>query len=101
MIPLDTMDWASLPVAVQVGLVLLVAAQLVLLVWALLAWARTPEDGFTGSRWVWLAVILLGQLLGPLVFLIFGRRPPTVEVHRETPGDADSTLDLLYGKPDA
>ncbi|HSN44283.1 MAG TPA: PLD nuclease N-terminal domain-containing protein [Propionibacteriaceae bacterium] len=97
MIALESLKWSTLPLAAQIAVVALVAAQLVLAALALVVWSRTPEDGFTASRWIWLAVILLGQALGPLIFLLFGRRPLTVDVHREPPGDTSSTLDLLYG----
>lgn len=44
----------------------------------LLLWLIAFRDWFRrenakGSRWIWLAVIFLGGILGPIAYLMFGR----------------------------
>lgn len=56
------------------GLLLLplILVQLALVIWAVLDWRRrkaTPRL----SRPLWLVVILLGQIVGPVLYLVFGR----------------------------
>ncbi len=54
-------------------IILLVGLQLVLQVLALRDLAR--QHRVTGNnKWVWVAIILLGGLLGPLVYFAAGRK---------------------------
>jgi hypothetical protein len=79
----------------------LIATQIALLVYALIDLAR--RDAVLGDRkWVWALVIAFGNLLGPIVYLLVGRRtPPPVNA----PGGASTAggdaarraVDSLYG----
>ncbi len=93
---------SDLPLWLLIVVGVLIVLEVALLAVALIAWVRTPEDGFSANRWMWLVIILAAQTIGPIVFLLFGRRPPTVEVPR-TPPSGDATgraVDLLYGERD-
>lgn len=104
----DLADLADLPVGLLVALGVLVVVEMALLVIALLAWARTPETHMPPpNRWVWLALILFLQILGPIAFLIARRGraravgesndEPTPPARRAARQRADDTVDLLYG----
>ena len=69
-------------------LVVLVAVELGLLVWALIDLARRPPERVTGgSRLVWLLLCLFVQLIGPAVYLIVGRvRTAPAAAPRDAPG---------------
>lgn len=72
------MEFADLPTAAQVALVVLVVVQAGLLVAALVVLARTPAERLTLPRWAWALVVLLGSAVGPIAFLAAGRRPAPV-----------------------
>ncbi len=76
-------------------IILVGALELGLLVYALAVWARTRD--FNGSKWLWLALIVVFEIAGPVVFLIAGRAEPQVDVHRGPDTPPGNTLDDLYG----
>jgi len=55
-----------LPFIIPVALI-----QLVLMIVALLDLVKREKT--RGPKWVWLLVILLGEILGPIIYLVFGR----------------------------
>lgn len=59
----------ALPVATQVTIGVLLLVQIALMITALVVLARTQQPVKGLPRGVWLVVILLGQLLGPIIFL--------------------------------
>ncbi|QAA76061.1 MAG: hypothetical protein BIP78_0295 [Candidatus Bipolaricaulis sibiricus] len=98
--------WADLPTWALVAVVVLGGVQLSLQVSALVILFRTPDERLvTGRRWVWVAVVVFGQLVGAIAFLAAGRRPVTEQdpLHSAPqPGDvtraqARRAADLLYG----
>lgn len=52
-------------------LIPVVVIQLALMVFALVDLGRRERT--RGPKWVWLLVIVFGELLGPIVYLVFGR----------------------------
>ncbi len=52
-------------------LIPVVAIQLALMIFALVELVRRERT--RGPKWVWLLVIVFGELLGPIVYLVFGR----------------------------
>ena len=46
--------------------------QLILMIVALIALFKTDQT--KGPKWVWLLIILLLNIIGPVIFFIFGRR---------------------------
>jgi hypothetical protein len=49
----------------------LVLLQLTLMIVALVDLIRREKT--RGPKWVWVLVILLGELIGPIIYFIFGR----------------------------
>jgi drug/metabolite transporter (DMT)-like permease len=85
-------------------LLLVVAAQLATQAYALVDLARRDEV-FGGRKWVWALIIVLGNLLGAIGYLVGGRLPPAVDVSgssASTAGDmaARRAVDALYGPRD-
>jgi 4-amino-4-deoxy-L-arabinose transferase-like glycosyltransferase len=52
-------------------LIPLVLLQLVLMVVALVDLARREKT--RGPKWLWAIIIILGELLGPIIYFLFGR----------------------------
>lgn len=50
----------------------LAALQLGLMIFALLDWARRPHTRYL-NRWVWLPIIVIFGLVGPVVYFFLGR----------------------------
>jgi len=50
----------------------LVLLQLTLMIVALVDLARREKT--RGPKWVWILVIVFGELIGPIVYFIFGRQ---------------------------
>lgn len=98
------LDLGSLPVAVLVILGIVLAAQLVLLVWALVDLVRRPTAAVAfGNKWVWVAIIVVVNLIGPILYFVVGRlrvvqeQPVQAPVARVTMAEV---ADALYGRRD-
>ncbi|HCM96599.1 MAG: transcriptional regulator [Chloroflexi bacterium GWB2_49_20] len=52
-------------------LIPILVVQLLLMIVALVDLARREKT--RGPKWVWALIILFGELLGPIVYFIFGR----------------------------
>lgn len=50
----------------------LIVIQLVIAIIALIDWVRIPETN--GPKWMWLLIILLISLFGPILYFVIGRR---------------------------
>lgn len=92
---------ASLPTGLLVVVVVLGLVQLTLDVVALVDLVRRPLDRVAlGNKWVWVAIILLVNLLGAILYLAVGRRPaqaaPVPPPARQAPA-AGTIADALYG----
>jgi hypothetical protein len=92
---------ASLPAWVVVVLGVVGLAEVVLDVVALVDLYRRPIDRVAlGSKWAWVAIIILVNLLGAILYFVVGRRPapaaetsmPAVSAERR-----GSIADELYG----
>ena len=80
----------------------LVALQLVLQVAALVSLARTPSSriAFGGRKWIWVLIIVLGEILGLTVYFAVGRVPALTQERpgaRPVSGLARIAADALYG----
>jgi hypothetical protein len=74
----NDIDWVKLlPMLIPIALL-----QLGLLVWALLDVIRR-ERVRGGNKVVWILVIVLINIIGPIVYFIFGREEGTSEEERE------------------
>jgi len=92
----------SLPPALLVGLGVVVVIELVLAVVALVDLARRPVAQVTlRNKWVWVAIILLVNLLGAILYLAIGRKRPAVtEVLPIAEAHQVDVADALYGTRD-
>jgi hypothetical protein len=53
-------------------LIPLIVLQLGLQIWALVDLAR--REATNGPKWLWALIIIIGELLGPVVYFIAGRK---------------------------
>jgi hypothetical protein len=97
------LDLSSLSPGVVVILVLLAVAEIALDVVALVSLARRPRSAVAfGNKWIWVAIIVLVNLIGAILYLIIGRvaAPPTDVAPAPSPSSAarKSVADALYGE---
>ena len=79
--------------------------EVALAIYALVVLFRTPEERVVaGKRWIWALLILFVSLIGPIVFLIAGRKPaeaadPLAQGAPAAPAADRATraADVLYG----
>jgi hypothetical protein len=91
----------ALPTAALVAIGVLVVVQLSLQVYAIVDLVRLPAERLTLPKWAWAAIVVLGEILGPIIYLVAGRKPaPAVEVAPSAPAAtrAESAADALYGR---
>ncbi len=99
----------DLPTAALVGLGIILVIEIALLIVGVIAWAGTPEDRMPPpSKWLWLAIIVLLQILGPIAFLVLRRQhsrymgvetgPSSAAAPATTRRTASEAADLLYGR---
>lgn len=88
----------SLPV--MIGLGVLIAIQLTLQVIAIVDLIKRPADALTLPKWAWALIIVLGEILGAVGYLVAGRKPvAAVEVAPTATASsrAEAAADALYG----
>jgi len=94
---------STLPVAVIAVLGVVVVAQVILAIIALRDLYKRPvaQVVFT-NKWIWLAIILLANLLGPILYLVAGRKPAVLTEHALPPASihTENIADVLYGPRD-
>ncbi len=93
---------SDLPTPALVVLGALIIVQAALYGVALVDLARRPVDQVVGSnKWLWIAVILLVSTLGPILYLVAGRRPANAAGAPPAPGRGsarpEDVVDALYG----
>ena len=95
-------DLTALPVPVLVGLGVLVLVEFGLMVWGVLDWVKRPAEQVRGNRLVWLLVIVLVNIVGPVLYLTVGRRPRPAEdaMVSTAEGATSAAADALYGSRD-
>ena len=83
-------------------LIALVVAQLAVQVYALVDLAR--RDTVLGAKWLWAIVIVLGNLLGAIAYLVAGRVVTRVDTSDVDSGAGEAggastrrAVDMLYG----
>jgi hypothetical protein len=96
---------ADLPTGVVVVVVALTVVQLTLEVIALVDLYRRPVDRVAlGNKWVWVAIILLVNLLGAILYLVVARKPAPADdgppPSSPSAARSESTADALYGRRD-
>jgi hypothetical protein len=92
----------SLQPAVLVALCALAVLQIALDVVSFVDLYKRPVERLTfANKWVWVAIILLVNTIGAVVYLAVGRRSgPAADVRPQSPAAtrAADAADLLYGK---
>lgn len=93
---------SSLPPWALVALAVVALAQITLDVFALVDLYRRPADRvLSGNKWIWVAVILLANLIGAILYLAVARKPDAAG--EAAAGEAapsvnpDAVADSLYG----
>jgi hypothetical protein len=84
------------------GLGVLLVIQLALMIWSLIDWVKRPDELVRGNKILWLIVIVLGEIIGSVVYLTVGRLPAKVahvSAERDTSDRAERAADMLYGSP--
>jgi hypothetical protein len=92
----------ALPTAALVAIVVLVVVQLSLQVFAIVDLVRRQAERLTLPKWGWVAIIVLGEILGPIIYLVAGRKPAAavdVAPQGSTAARAANAADALYGAP--
>ncbi|WP_407341893.1 PLD nuclease N-terminal domain-containing protein [Pengzhenrongella phosphoraccumulans] len=92
---------SSLPVGVLVALVVVGLVQITLEVIALLDLYRRPTDRvLLANKWVWVAVIVLANIIGPILYLVTARKPAAIDEISAPAGTSstrtDTIADALY-----
>ncbi|GAB3578635.1 hypothetical protein GCM10027406_15150 [Leifsonia lichenia] len=99
------LDLGSLPPAVLVILGIVLIAEVTLAVVALVSLVRRPRERVAfGNKWVWVAIIVLVNLIGPILYFAVGRlrAVPEQEPAAVPPGRVTmaEVADALYGERD-
>jgi hypothetical protein len=102
--PMDAI-LSGIPVWALVALGVVVVVQLTLDVIALLDLYRRPSEQVVfGNKWIWVAIVLLVNTIGAIIYLVAGRRPDVVAVEAvpSTPTTVrpGTVADALYGTPE-
>lgn len=96
-------DLSALPVGVLIALGVLLLIELTLDVIALVDLYRRPIDRVAlGNKWIWVAIIVLVQLVGAILYLAIGRKPaiPDAGAAPVRTGSPADIADKLYGPRD-
>lgn len=90
---------SGLPGWALAAVIVLGVVEVGLLVVALVILLRTPQPRLTLPVWAWALIIVFVSTLGPIAFLVAGRRPAEVsgDVAAPRAGRPGSAADLLYG----
>lgn len=52
----------------------LLAVQIILIIVALVDLIRNEKERIRGPKWLWAIIIIVGEILGPVVYFVLGRR---------------------------
>ena len=95
---------SDVPVWTLVLVGVLIVFQLVLEIYALVKLFKTPDERLVlGNKWPWVAIIVLVNILGAIIFLAVGRKPAVMaESAPVADGSAQAdraakAADVLYG----
>jgi hypothetical protein len=104
---MGSFGWSDIPPVARATLVVLVAAQVSLQAYCLIGLARRPVAQVSyGRKWLWVLVILLGETVGCVVYLVLGKATVAVVDPRSVLDPTAATtvrdsgaaaVDLLYG----
>ena len=96
-----TIGGTSIPTWAVASAGLLLLVQLTLQIVAIVDIARRPAGRVRGNKWLWVLVVIVLELLGPVLYFGFGRLPaPAEDSGRAAAASADAVVraaDVLYG----
>jgi|GEM_PF-253810 len=98
-----SVDLASVPVGVLIALGAVLLVEIALDVIALVDLVRRPVARVAlGNKWIWVAVIVLVNLIGAILYFAIGRRPATAgEEPAAKPSRSSAEIaEALYGGSD-
>jgi len=98
-----SLDLGATPVGLLVALGIVLVLEIALDVVALVDLVRRPVARVAlGNKWIWVAVIVLVNLIGAILYFAIGRKPaPAGEEPAVKPArSAVEIADALYGDPD-
>ncbi len=99
-------SWGEIPGWLQIVVIVFVAVQLCVELYALVVMLRTPDERLVlGKKWPWILIIVFVNFIGAIVFLAAGRKPapavdPLIEARSAAAppaGRAERAADVLYG----
>jgi len=98
-------DLSTLPAGILVVIGIVAVIEITLDVIALVSLYRRPvSEVVFGNKWVWVAIILLVNLVGPVLYFVIGRKTDVPEEQpvptRPSDTTTDSIADSLYGRRD-
>ena len=96
-------DLSTIPVGVLIGLGAVLLLEIALDVAALVDLYRRPVATVAlGNKWIWVALIVLINLIGPILYFAIGRKPAaTVDMPApESIRSQAEIVDSLYGQAD-
>jgi hypothetical protein len=101
----NALNFSSVPTGVLVVLGLVLVLEIALDVIALVDLYRRPAERVAlGNKWIWVAIIVLVNLVGPILYFAVGRKsPPPVDERAPAPTRAQTRAniaDALYGPRD-
>ncbi|MEO6533402.1 MAG: PLD nuclease N-terminal domain-containing protein [Pseudolysinimonas sp.] len=96
---------STLPTGALVGLAVVLVVEVVLDVIVLVDLYRRPAASIVfGNKWIWVAVIVLVNLVGAILYIAIGRKPvQTGDAHapaRATKRSSAEIVDALYDTSD-
>jgi len=98
-------DLSTLPTGALIGLAVVLVAEVMLDVIALVDLYRRPAASIVlGNKWIWVAVIVLVNLVGAILYFAIGRKPAqTGDAHapaKATKRSSAEIVEALYATSD-
>ena len=95
----------TLPAVALAALVALAVVAITLDVFALRDLYRRPTSQVVfANKWIWLAIVLLVNTVGAIIYLLVARKPPVLTDDAAPPASTsvrtDNVADTLYGQRD-
>lgn len=95
--------YGTIPVPILVIVVVLGLLEIGLAIFALVDLYRRPTDRVAlANKWIWMAIILLVNLVGPILYLAIARKPAVQSEGPAAPppNRMEQVVDSLYGPRD-
>ncbi len=97
------LDLSTVPLGVLIGLAVVLLLEIAFDVVALVDLHRRPVTTVAfGNKWIWVALIILINLIGAILYFAIGRRPAQIveQPAAESKRSSIDIADALYGTTD-